>query len=183
MPKKKKTLSLESIEKLRALKRESEDSPKVSQFKFPPFCDLEEVRKQKAIKKQLKLEKSKLEKLNNEKKESTPVAPPASCEIQDYRVAPTGEQKAYKAGWNHERAEAARQRIINNKPWIFSTGARTNLGKQIVRRNALKHGLYAKVLQSSSLEFVEFSVATADIQLIEDINDTSNAENEDDSED
>ena len=72
MPKKKKTLSPESIEKLRALKREAESSPKVLQFKFEPFCDLEEIRKQKAIKRQLKLEKKKLEESNIEKKKINP---------------------------------------------------------------------------------------------------------------
>ncbi|MBE9107685.1 hypothetical protein IQ229_22970 [Nostoc cf. edaphicum LEGE 07299] len=48
MPKKKKTLSPEPIKKLQEIKWESESSPKVLQFKFEPFCNLEEVRKQKA---------------------------------------------------------------------------------------------------------------------------------------
>ncbi|MBN3924617.1 hypothetical protein [Nostoc sp. NMS4] len=180
MPKKKRELSPETIEKLQGLKRESESSPKVLQFKFPPFCDLEEVRRQKAIKRQLKLEKKNLEKLNPENKKTTSVATQSSCEIKDYCVAPTGEQKPYKKGWDYARAQAARQRIAISKPWIYSTGAVTKLGKRIVSRNALKHGLYSKVLQSSTLEYIEFSVATADIEREEDINDTSSGENEDD---
>lgn len=182
MPKKKRELSPESIEKLQGIKRESESSPKVLQFKFPAFCDLEEVRRQKAIKRQLKLEKKKLEESNIKKKKITPVATQSSAEIKTYSVAPDGENKLYKAGWNYERAQAARQRILINKPWLYSTGAVTQLGKMIVRKNAYKHGLYAEVLKSSTLEYVEFSVATADIEHKEDINDTSKEENEDDPE-
>ncbi|MEH2078450.1 MAG: hypothetical protein V7K89_00050 [Nostoc sp.] len=73
-------------------------------------------------------------------------------------VAPQHKQKAYKAGWNYERAEEARQQININKPWLFSTGVRTRVGKKIVSRNALKHGLYSSVLKNSNLESVEISV-------------------------
>ncbi|MBE8969270.1 hypothetical protein IQ277_24530 [Nostocales cyanobacterium LEGE 12452] len=73
MPKKKNTLSLESIEKLKEIKREPESSPKVLQFKFEPFCNLEEIGKQKAIKRQLKLEEKKLEASNLEKKKLIPI--------------------------------------------------------------------------------------------------------------
>lgn len=179
MPKKKRELSSESIEKLQGLKRESEDSPKVLQFKFPPFCDLEQIRKEKAIKRQLKLENKKLKESNIEKKKLTQVATPISTEIKDYCVAPNGEEKTYKKGWDYARAQAARERIAVSKPWLYSTGARTNLGKLIVRRNSLKHGLYNKVLQSSTLEYVEFSVTPADLQLKEEINYTSIEKNED----
>lgn len=94
-------------------------------------------------------------------------------------VAPQHKQKAYKAGWNHVRAEEARERIKITKPWLYSTGAITNLGKKIVRRNAVKHGLYSQVLKESNLESVDLSVTPADIELKEETNYTSIEENED----
>ncbi|WP_445631154.1 hypothetical protein [Nostoc sp. DSM 114167] len=94
-------------------------------------------------------------------------------------VAPQHQQKNYKTGWNHERAEEARQRIKTTKPWLYSTGAITNLGKKIVSRNAFKHGLYSKVFNASNLESVEVSVTSADIERKEAINDTVKPENED----
>jgi hypothetical protein len=95
------------------------------------------------------------------------------------KVAPQHEQKEYQYGWNHERAEQARQRIKITKPWLYSTGAITNLGKKIVSRNAEKHGLYSKVLQPSNIESVELSVDSADIERKEAIKDTAKQENED----
>ncbi|MHC5916099.1 MAG: hypothetical protein ACYTXE_35045 [Nostoc sp.] len=89
------------------------------------------------------------------------------------------QPKIYKAGWDHVRAEQARQRIKTTKPWLYSTGAISNLGKLIVRRNSFKHGLYAKVLNSSNLESVDLSVTPADIQRKGEINYTSIEENED----
>ncbi|MHC5770753.1 MAG: hypothetical protein ACYTXI_35280 [Nostoc sp.] len=93
----------------------------------------------------------KCKKVNTESIKKTP-------QIKNNEIPPQHQQKFYKAGWNHERAEAARQRIAITKPWIYSTGAITNLGKKIVARNAVKHGLYSKVLDESNLESVALSV-------------------------
>jgi hypothetical protein len=75
-------------------------------------------------------------------------------------TAPQHQQKEYQTGWNHERAEQARQRIHITKPWLYSTGAITNLGKKIVSKNARKHGLYSSALKNPSLNSVEISQNT-----------------------
>jgi len=46
--------------------------------------------------------------------------------------------------WSREARERARRRILESKPWRFSTGPRSREGKSRVSRNALKHGRYAK---------------------------------------
>ena len=46
--------------------------------------------------------------------------------------------------WSQEARERARRRILESKPWRFSTGPRTREGKERVSRNALKHGRYAE---------------------------------------
>jgi hypothetical protein len=99
--------------------------------------------------------------------------------INSEEAAPQHQRKNYKAGWSYERAEAARQRIANTKPWIYSKGALTNLSRKIVPINPLKHGLYSSVLDSSNLESVELSVTTADLQLTKEINYTAIGDNED----
>uniref|UniRef100_B8HUB6 Uncharacterized protein n=1 Tax=Cyanothece sp. (strain PCC 7425 / ATCC 29141) TaxID=395961 RepID=B8HUB6_CYAP4 len=43
--------------------------------------------------------------------------------------------------WSPEAREAARQRILKNKPWEKSTGPKTEAGKFIVSFNAAKEGL------------------------------------------
>jgi hypothetical protein len=174
MSKKKKGLSPETIKKLQRLKRDkSEGSQRFSELKLKPFCNLAEVKKEVTppIEKPLKVAHKVL------KKPKKPSPKPPQANNGD--VAIQHQQKTYKAGWNYERAEQARQRIAISKPWLYSTGAITNLGKKIVSRNALKHGLYSKVLQSSNLESIELSVTPADLQLTKEINYTQNAENRD----
>jgi len=46
--------------------------------------------------------------------------------------------------WSEEARERARKRILESKPWRFSTGPRTKEGKEKVSKNALKHGRYAE---------------------------------------
>lgn len=103
----------------------------------------------------------------------------ALWELINSEVAPQHQPKAYKAGWSAERAEQQRQRIKDTKPYLFSAGARTNLSKKIAPRNLKKTGLYSSTLQKSNLEYVDISVAPADIQLSEEINYTAKQDNED----
>lgn len=42
--------------------------------------------------------------------------------------------------WTEERRAAQRERIQQTKPWLKSTGPKTEEGKKRVRMNALKHG-------------------------------------------
>ena len=109
----------------------------------------------------------------------TPVATQSSCEIKAYRVAPDGEHKAYKPGWDYARA-----RQQENELMLISLGYSRPEREQIWAnklsvKNSFKHGLYAKVLQSSNLEFVEFSVTPEDNQRRKEINYTSKLENGD----
>lgn len=46
--------------------------------------------------------------------------------------------------WSREAREGGRRRILESKPWRFSTGPRSRQGKSRVSMNALKHGRYAK---------------------------------------
>ena len=39
--------------------------------------------------------------------------------------------------WTTEAREAARQRILKHKPWVQSTGPKTEQGKAIASRNAM----------------------------------------------
>ena len=39
--------------------------------------------------------------------------------------------------WTTEAREAARQRILKHKPWVQSTGPKTEQGKTIASRNAM----------------------------------------------
>lgn len=43
-------------------------------------------------------------------------------------------------GWPPERRKAQAARIRAQKPWLQSTGPRTNAGKDRVKFNAVKHG-------------------------------------------
>ncbi len=38
--------------------------------------------------------------------------------------------------WSEEQRQAARKRIFNNKPWLASTGPRSDRGKAIAARNS-----------------------------------------------
>jgi hypothetical protein len=44
--------------------------------------------------------------------------------------------------WTEGRREDAARRARLNKPWLYSTGPRTPLGKKKSSRNSLKHGYY-----------------------------------------
>ncbi len=43
-------------------------------------------------------------------------------------------------GWTPERKKRAAELIQRCKPWSASTGPKTDRGKAVVSRNALKHG-------------------------------------------
>lgn len=87
------------------------------------------------------------------------------------------QKKDYKSGWDHERAQRTREQILITKPWLYSRGAITNLGKKISSRNAIKHGLYCKVHINSPLEAVELSVAPEDAELKLDVKYTKKQKN------
>ena len=152
MPRKRKELTPETIEKLRGLKLDT-NIQSINEFRPKPFCDLVEVRQQKAEKRELARQKKKL----------TPVNKPVEI------IKKTPEEK----GWTPAKVEAARQRILINKPWLYSTGAVTALGKKISSRNSYKHGLYSKVIENSLLESVEISVTPEEGELKQDIKYTS----------
>ena len=44
-------------------------------------------------------------------------------------------------GWNAKRRQKQAEILRNRKPWLKSTGPKTDAGKQKVRDNALTHGL------------------------------------------
>jgi hypothetical protein len=157
MSKKRKELTLETVEKLRGLKLDT-NIQTIKEFKTKPFCDLAAIKQQKAEKKELARQKKKLS--------------PAKKPVQ--LVKETPEER----GWTPAKRETARQRIIVNKPWLQSTGAVTALGKRISSRNAVKHGLYCKVLEKSPLESVELTVTSEGQELKLDIKYTSSQENE-----
>ena len=46
--------------------------------------------------------------------------------------------KYHKAAWNNEARQAAREEIMEHKPWLKSTGAKTAVGKAKSKMNALK---------------------------------------------
>lgn len=43
-------------------------------------------------------------------------------------------------GWTPEKRAAAAARMKQHKPWLKTTGPRTEGGKAAIRNNALKHG-------------------------------------------
>ena len=54
--------------------------------------------------------------------------------------------------WTPERRAAQSARMKEQKPWLKTTGPKTEAGKAAVRLNALKHGLYsAEMLALSKL--------------------------------
>lgn len=61
--------------------------------------------------------------------------------IKEWRA--TLPPRQYAKGWSPERVAAQRQRCMEQKPWRYSTGARTPLGKAISSQNSYKHGLYS----------------------------------------
>jgi hypothetical protein len=42
--------------------------------------------------------------------------------------------------WTDEQRQQQRERILNNKPWLKSTGPRTAAGKAVSSQNATVHG-------------------------------------------
>ncbi|MBN3951581.1 MAG: hypothetical protein HWQ38_35970 [Nostoc sp. NMS7] len=156
MPRKRKELTPETVEKLRGLKLDT-NIQSINEFRPRTFCDLAEVKRQKLEKRELARQKKKL----------------ASAKKPVEIIKKPPEEK----GWTPAKIEAARQRIMINKPWLHSTGATTLLGKKISSRNSFKHGLYSKVIANSPLESVEISVTPEDGELRLDIKYTSIQEN------
>ena len=54
--------------------------------------------------------------------------------------------KKYRRNLSPEFIEAARQRILAAKPWLKSTGPRTEEGKAKSSQNAFKHGRRSRVM-------------------------------------
>ena len=54
--------------------------------------------------------------------------------------------KRYRRNLSPEFIEAARQRILQSKPWEKSTGPRTKEGKLKSSQNALKHGRRSRIM-------------------------------------
>jgi hypothetical protein len=54
--------------------------------------------------------------------------------------------KKYRRNLSPEFIEAARQRIVANKPWEKSTGPRTEEGKLKSSQNAFKHGRRSRTM-------------------------------------
>lgn len=46
-------------------------------------------------------------------------------------------------GWSTERRRKQAQNCKETKPWKHTTGPKTEDGKAVIARNALKHGLYS----------------------------------------
>jgi hypothetical protein len=49
------------------------------------------------------------------------------------------------SGWTEEKRQAERNRINQTKPWLKSTGAKTQEGKAICSQNAFKGGLHERI--------------------------------------
>jgi hypothetical protein len=47
--------------------------------------------------------------------------------------------------WSDDARAAAAARARRYKPWLHSTGPKTDIGKTIARMNALKHGLRSRI--------------------------------------
>lgn len=45
--------------------------------------------------------------------------------------------------YSEAERERRRQQCLKTKPWLKSTGAKTERGKAIISQNALRHGLYS----------------------------------------
>ena len=43
-------------------------------------------------------------------------------------------------GWSEERRRQQAENIRKTKPWLKTTGPKTQSGKQVVKNNAYKHG-------------------------------------------
>lgn len=63
----------------------------------------------------------------------------------DHKIAEP--QRIYAKGWTPERCQQARERCLRNKPWRFSTGAKTLEGKHKVSMNALKNGEHSQAMK------------------------------------
>ena len=46
------------------------------------------------------------------------------------------------SGWTKEKREQARLRCLDQKPWDYATGPRSDEGKEKSSQNAYKHGGY-----------------------------------------
>lgn len=46
-----------------------------------------------------------------------------------------------------EGLERIRRAAYQNQPWRYSTGPKSDLGKSISSKNALKHGLYSQIMK------------------------------------
>lgn len=57
-------------------------------------------------------------------------------------------ESKHKKGWSDERRAAQAERCRANKPWKSSTGPRSEVGKEIVSRNALKHGADSRAFKA-----------------------------------
>jgi hypothetical protein len=64
-------------------------------------------------------------------------------------------------GWTDERRKKQAEMIRKHKPWEKSTGPKSQAGKGICAKNALKHGLYGQEVQiirallASNREFLD----------------------------
>ena len=72
-------------------------------------------------------------------------------------------------GWSEERRKKQAEAIRKHKPWEKSTGPRSDRGKAIASRNALKHGLYSaksdiiRAILTKNQEFLALYVKYCDI--------------------
>ncbi len=71
--------------------------------------------------------------------------------------------------WTPERRQAARERILKNKPWEKSTGPKTMRGKIASSRNAFKHGFYSEQMRRFRMALSDTSIFLRDMRSIRNI--------------